>query len=118
MGTSDNYSSDLDCQWLEMTGLHNGARLNAWYLFKTQLNDALDVPDYSPLNDFTEYPIFVPCAPQQTEIVSLWKYPLDHPHICCSRPGGPHPVACPAPSGGCAGVLPPVRGQCAPVVIQ
>lgn len=115
-GNTDSYTSDLDCQWMELTALHEQSALNAWYIYKVQINQIRSISEYTNLNNDIVFPIFIPCAPQKDDVIDLPQYLKDHPEVCCSRPGGPVPGVCDAPVNGCNGVTTPVRGNCQQVL--
>jgi len=97
-GSFDSYGSDLDCQWLTLTDFHERKILGRWYQYTVGINQHRLIVDYSFFNDQISFPVFLPYAPKDAEVIIYSEYIKANPDICCSRPGGPHPVYCPQPT--------------------
>ncbi len=104
-GNIDRYSSDLDCQWLQLTDLQ--AFFNNWFIYRVHINQARFLEDYSMANNVYEWPIYIPCAPLSATVgITYTSFLQQHPEVCCFRPGGPVPGLCDAPAGGCTNAQP------------
>src|SRR5436190_19012961 len=55
-GWSDLYARDLDCQWLDITGLAG----DRWYCYEVCTNYARNFQEYSFDNNCTRFPVYVP----------------------------------------------------------
>lgn len=119
-GMTDTYAADLDCQWIDITPLHERGATNKWYVYSIEIDTLHNQVDYSFGNNIAKFPIFVPCAPDLNTLIQWDSYVAANPQVCCQRIDvngqvvGPHPDLCPVPSAGYCD-SPPAMPTCSPV---
>jgi hypothetical protein len=66
-GWTDLYARDLDCQWLDITGIEG----NRWYCYEVCTNYGRNFQEYSFDNNCSRFPIWVPAESSITEGADL-----------------------------------------------